>query len=277
MPQMSPNSEEKSPIKLLLVGDSGTGKTGSLLSLAEAGYQILLYEFDPQGQQVLSALGSEKALKNIYFQEFSNILTPIGAGKTFKLIPKGEPTAFTNALQQLTHWKTATEDLGKNTTWEKDKIIVIDTLDFMGKAAMWHTLHIDNRSGMPPRIQDYGTAARLLEYTIQLLASSELKCNVIVIAHITYLGGDENTPLIKGYPASVGQKLPQTIGTYFNHTFIAKTIGSGMNIRRKLRLVPDGITEAKSPIQLGQDLPLETGLATYFQAYYKNHPIIGDK
>ena len=45
MAKLSAHKESK-PFKGMIIGDSGSGKTGSLASLAAAGYKLVIMDFD---------------------------------------------------------------------------------------------------------------------------------------------------------------------------------------------------------------------------------------
>src|SRR5262245_43018918 len=87
--------------KLLLIGDSKSGKTGSLAPLALKGYKLRILDFD----NGLDALGQvikakdPKALANVEFEPLRDayVATPLGP-----IVQN--PTAFIKGLKLLDKW-----------------------------------------------------------------------------------------------------------------------------------------------------------------------------
>jgi hypothetical protein len=105
-----------------------------------------------------------------------------------------------------------------------------------------------------------------IEDLLALLYSDSIKCNVIVISHITFVERDDG--LNKGYPSALGNKLPPKVGRYFNSILLAKSVGQGTAAKRIIRTSSEGFVELKHPVpgSLALELPVESGLATFFEA-----------
>lgn len=262
MPSLS-NHQSQSSTKMLLIGDSGSGKTGALASLVEAGYELIILDFD-NGLDILVNILKEKSnsaelLSHITYATCTDKLKAVGG----RFIPDGPPKAFPRALKLLTEWKTETEDLGKSSEWGPEKILVIDSLTMMCKAAF---RYVEVINAFKDGRQTYGEAQRLIESMLGLLYSESIKANVIVSSHITFI--DTDGGLTKGYPSSIGKALSPQIPRYFNTVLEAKTKGTGANARHVILTQPDGLIELKNSAAPGKvpvELPLETGLATFFK------------
>lgn len=247
------------PIKMLCVGDSGLGKTGALASLAKAGFNLKILDYD-NGLGILAALlkNDPAALARVEYHTLQD--TFIGVGNIIK--PQGQPKAFMSGLAQLNKWK----DLGRN------DIIVLDTLSHMSNAALVMVLSMNNRAGLHPWQSDWGQAMDMIEGVLKILYSDSIKCHVIVNAHITYVGGelDDTTKQIVGakpYPNTLGQKLPPKVGQYFNTMLHFDNSGFGANAKKVIRTIPVSQLGVKSEILgLPKELPLESGLADFFKA-----------
>lgn len=264
MPTLTDYSSDK-PIKMLLIGDSGKGKTGALASLAAAGKKLRILDYD-NGLSILSSAlkGNTSALANITYESCLDEFHMVGN----KLLPKGMPTAFTHGLGLMTNWKTKDLDLGPVSKWGKDSILIIDSLSHLSNAAMRYVLALNKRSGEQPWMSDWGQAMTLIEQTLQLLYSDQIKCHVILTAHITHIGGEENADGkmvgVKQYPNTLGQKLPPKIPQYFNTMLQCDTTPGS---KRIIRTVPNSDLGLKSEILgLPKELPLESGLADFFRA-----------
>ena len=256
------NYNDNNFIKMLLIGASGTGKTGALASLAKAGYNLRIIDFDNGLESLAQVLkGDAEALARVEYSTHTEILKDVNG----KLIPKGTPKAFSSALKMMTHWKSGDTDLGNPSSWTNKDILVIDSLTFMGKAAMWHTLSIAGALLGRKEIQHWGAAMDLVENVLSLLCSEATHCHVIVLTHITYQGINEDN--LFGYPSALGNKLPPKVGTYFNHMLQVDRVGS----KRSIRTTPTGSVDIKCPsAAVPKVLPIETGLADYFKTILTN-------
>jgi len=188
----------------------------------------------------------------------------IGNSMRVPSFAKGVPTAFVSALKQLTKWKTSDEDFGNPGSWGKDHIIVIDSLTNMAQAAYRYAMAM-NPGGREGQVF-YGVAQSLVLNTIQLLFSEQVATNVLVLAHIDYR--ENELEIMKGFPRSIGQALNSQIGAYFNCVLLAQKSGQGTSIKRLIKTNSTGIVDLKNPVafKVADELPLETGLATYFKA-----------
>lgn len=272
MPKLADNQSDEY-LKLLFLGDPGAGKTGALTSLVKAGYKIRIIDFD-------NLLGSLKQfvrkecpdkIDNVTFQTFTDKMKgtdmPVQMlGGVARVAPMtdGIPSAFTRALKQMTYWKVGDEDLGEPSKWGSDTILVVDSLTSMAQAAYRYAV------GMNPMGKEgqafYHTAQQLVMNVLALLFSEQMQTNVIVIAHINYT--ENHLGLTKGFPKSIGSALNEAIAGNFNSVLLAESRGSGAQVKRIIRTNSTGIVELKNPIsfRLPDELPLETGLATFFEA-----------
>lgn len=236
--------------KVLYIGDSSSGKTGSLVSLLQEGYTFNILDMD-NGLTALKQYGRAAGadLSKVNYETFRDPVKITPAGP----IVRGAPKAFTNAMETLTKWGEI-EDT--------NAITVVDSLTFLGKAAYaW-------ARGMNPTAKDprqwFYSAQQAVESVLALLTSEDYKQNVIVISHVNYKEVMENVH--KGYPSAVGSALGPTIASYFDTMVLAEASGSGTNVRRKIKTLPTGIIDLKMPTsEIDKELPLETGLATIFK------------
>jgi len=255
MPKLSEH-QSSSIVKLILIGDSGTGKTGSLTSLLGAGYHLRILDLD-NGLDSLVQWGRRQfpdKLDNVGFISLRDKykVTAHGSGVS------GSATAFVKACTLLDKW----EDDTKPAQWGPNHILVIDSLTALGKAAFEWAKGM-NPSAKDPR-QWYFSAQQALENIIASLTSEEFATNVIIISHVTYKELADGTT--KGYANSIGSALGPTIPKYFNTLLLAESIGSGTNVKRTIKTVPTGVIDLKTPIpfKLPTALPLDTGMAEIF-------------
>lgn len=261
MPSLSSHQSAKS-VKLLLIGDSGVGKTGALVSLVEAGYKLRILDFD-NGLDPLRILIQQRCpekMNNVDFFSLRDKLksSPLGP------IPDGMPTAFTRAVNLLDRWKYDDVDLGKSSEWGDDVVVVLDSLTFLSESAFnWATAM--NPSAKDRR-QIYGAAQEAVENVISLMTSPNMKPNVIIIAHVKYMDRPDGTQ--KGYPTSIGNALSPKIPAFFNNVLLCETQGFGQSLKRMLRVQTTALVDTKSPaaFKLPGSLSIDTGLADFFKA-----------
>lgn len=279
MPTLDDGPQES--IKMLLIGDSGSGKTSALGSLAKAGYDLFILDFD-NGLDVLRDpdIVPRDCRKHIHYVTLTD---PMKMGPGGKVIPRGTPSAWADALGLLTNWRTKDgkyakagtepdEDFGPISEWGPDRVLVLDSFTFLGNAIMRHVAALNNKLGERPTLPMWGDAGAAQETLLQMLYDASIKCHVIITAHISYIGTknkDDKGQIIEedlhGYPSALGRALPPKVGRYFNTVVRAVTRGTGQAAKRKLRTRSEQQVDLKVPISaIPVELPLEDGLATIF-------------
>lgn len=275
---------------MLYIGDSGSGKTGSLASLAAAGYNLRILDMD-NGLDVLKSYLTDpnssyvkqdpKVAERVQFVTLTDPMKNINGN----LIP-AKAIAWQKAMMMLNHWQEKDDkgnvvvDLGKVVDWTTQDILVIDSLSMLSTAAMNFHLSMNGKLGAS-RTQnearrDIGASQSLLRSLLELLYDQSIKCNVILTAHITLVtesglspqSEDARGETVTGYPSAIGRALSPHIPRYFNSMLLAKTTGSGTGTRHKIYTKSQGIIGAKNtaPLKVAPDYPLESGLADYFKA-----------
>lgn len=248
---------KSSLVKIMVIGDSGSGKTGSLASLAAAGYHLHIVDMDDGLAPLAHILTATApaALSQVDFESLRDSYSVQGG----ELKVKRPATAYKRAAELLNKWIDGTTP----SEWGKDHIFVVDSLTLLGRAALAQA------ETLAPNVKDprqwYAAAQKAIENYLACLFSPEFRTNVIVLSHITDI--ELNDGSRKGFPAAVGQALSRHIAKYLNDLFIVETRGTGANVRRVIRTVPNGHVDAKtSALTLEKELPIETGLATIFAA-----------
>lgn len=236
--------------KVLYIGDSSSGKTGSLVSLLADGYSMRILDLD-NGLTALKQFGrvANADLSKVEYETYRDEFRMTAGGP----MVKGSAKAFSSAMQKLTEWSEIDDP---------SCITVIDSLTFLGKAAMaW-------AKGMNPTAKDprqwFYAAQQAVESVLALLTNESYKQNVIVISHVNYKEVMEGVH--KGYPSAVGSALGPTIASYFDTLILAEASGSGTNVRRRIKTLPTGVIDLKMPTSaIDKELPLETGLSIIFK------------
>lgn len=261
--------QSASTTKMLIVGDSGTGKTGCLGSLAAAGYNVRIIDLD-NGVDILRAVMTDpKYVPSVYPADaISRVdyetLTDQMKNTNGRLTP-GKATVWQRMTKLLELWKTETADYGSITTWTSKDVLVLDNLSRATTAATNFLQSMSARLGQKVNWDEiYGTQ-QLLETLAQTFFDEAVKCQVIVLAHPDYI--EDQSGVKRGYPATIGNKLSPRFGGYFNNVVETKSSGSGAGRTRKILTKGSGAIEVKTsnPGVVKAEYSIETGLAELFK------------
>ncbi len=241
---------------MLLEGDSGSGKTGSLTSLVAAGYKLRILDMD-NGLETLKQFvqrAAPQASRDIEYRTLRDSYKATALGPTVS-----QPRAFVEAIKMLDRWKYDDTDLGNPNEWGSECILVVDSLTFLSDAAFAWAEGLN--PGAKDRRQIYGVAQDAVEKVLALLTSPNFQTNVIVISHIKYMDNPDGTR--KGYPTAVGQALSPVIPRYFNSVALCQTSAGG---KRTIQTAATALIDLKNPkpFEMLDKYPLETGLADFF-------------
>ena len=233
---------QASPVtKMLLLGDSGSGKTGAVMSLIAAGYNVRILDLD-NGVQILKdyfinkesiyrrpmpGLWDQKLADSLPERLHYETVTDKMRNVNGKLVP-AKATVWTRATALLDKWG----DLGPISTWTPQDVLVIDSLTFISKAAMNFVLSMNARLGQKPFQEDWGIAQGAIEGLLQTLYDDNVNCNVIVNCHMKLFGPEGAVQ--KWHPETLGKALSPNIGRYFNSMLLAKTTGQGTSAKHKI-------------------------------------------
>ena len=254
MPKLTTHPSQR-VTKMLAVGNSGTGKTGALASLAEAGYTLGILDYD-NGLDILRNATSAAAQDRIFYETLTERRKMVAG----QLVLDGMPSVLPNTLKLLNNWP----ELGPVSTWGPDRVLVLDSLTFFAKAVFeWVEASFHYRD----RRQSYGEAQRRVENLLGLLYSPVIPCNIYVASHLTFIELVPGT--LKAYPAVIGRALSPTVTRYFNTCVEFHIRGIGPTAKRVIATGPTGTVDVKTatlPSAVPGELPVETGLATLFQA-----------
>ncbi len=286
------------PIKMMLLGHTGAGKTGATMSLAAAGYKIHHLCFDGPPEILSEYIHNPKSIyrnqrPGLWTKEMADSLHErifyevVTEGRNIvggRAIPKGDSWQKANLI--LNNWidSETKEKFGNISTWGSDRVLILDSWSRMCEAAMTFHLAMNGRLAEGPKVgtyddNDYSATYRNIFSFLDLLKAEEIKCHIILICHIDFLdisqpaqSGKPNKAEmdVRGFPQTLGsgRRLGPKIGQYFNHALRAKQTGTHPMIRREIITNTDEHVELKTtaPLKVKQSYPLETGLAEYFLA-----------
>lgn len=262
MPSLA-DHQSNSFTKLLLTGDSGSGKSGALASLVGAGYKLRILDMD-NGLDPLKAYVMHSFPSGINNVEYRTLRDDYTIGAKGPKVTKA--SAFVAAMKMMDLWKYDDTDLGKPSEWGPDCILVLDSLSFFSDAAF------DWAESMNPGAKDprqwFYSAQQAVESALALLTSASFATNVIVSAHVRYSTGDDGRN--KGYPNAIGSALGPTIPRYFNHWAQCENKAGKRTIQTSATNMFD--LKNTKPFEMKASYDLSNGLAEFF-AVLRDPPV----
>jgi len=282
------NLTQSPPIKLLLIGDSSSGKTGALASLAAAGFHLRIIDTDKGISILVNYLSDSQspyvkanpsAIENVEAVQVSDPLRSANG----VLVPK-KAEGWQRITKLLMDWEDGETKLGPVSSWGPQDILVIDSLSGLSSLALNFHLMLNgvlgkNRTQNESR-RDMGATQNYLRSLLELLADEGVKCNVIVISHITTVteaGGAPKVeegkfegPVPTGYPSAIGRALSPHIPRWFNNMLVVRATQVGTRTVHKIFTTSQNlgsqIVSAKTaaPLKVKGEYGVENGLAEFF-------------
>jgi hypothetical protein len=247
---------------ILEMGEPGTGKTRSILTLLEAGLEVFDLVLDPNGlDSILDAIRNHKDGKLLMDRFHYSVQSPSPAGfdslmdmakmvknmgyedlaKVKQGIAKPKMDSLMSMLETFQDFvcDRTEKSYGDVTTWDDTRALVIDSLSGINKIAKEHT------AGFKPALHqgEWGVAMNLEEQIIFKLVS-DCQCYFVVLAHI-----DKVVNEVTGVPqitlAALGNKLAPQLLKNFSEVVLSKRVGdrfiwstSELNVTTKNRALP---------------------------------------
>ena len=245
------------PVKLLSLGASGSGKTCSLISLVEAGYDIRIIDLDKGTPPLLSLIRHQcpERIGQVDIEPVGDVLRGSSSG-----VDIVKATGYIQTLKLMTKWS----DESVPSEWGPNTVLVIDSLTRLGDYVFNYEKKL-NPTVREPR-QWYNFAQQRLRQFFDMVASDDFRTNVIVMAHV----GLQETPNgEKQLPKSIGKALNPDIPSYFNNMIVTERKANG---KRVINTVPTHDLDLKNekPFAFSGQLPIETGLAEIFTTLQSN-------
>lgn len=241
------------------MGDSGSGKTGSLTPLTSH-FSLRILDMD-NGLETLKQFVAKEHPDRLGAIEYRTLRDEYRATPAGPLVKA--PKAYVEATKMLDRWKYDDTDLGVPGDWGPDCILVIDSLTFLANAAFEWAKGL-NPNAKDPR-QWYGQSQDSIENMLSLVTSEAYETNVIIIAHVKYIETEEGT---KGYPTAIGSALSPVIARYFNTVALCRTTAGGT---RKIQTKATAMIDLKNPkpFEMEPSYDLSDGMARVFDVLRK--------
>lgn len=258
MGDMFSDHESNTLVKALNAADSGSGKTGSLACLVDAGFNLRCLDFD-QGLSVIKGYVKDRSkLKNVHFVD--NLVDDymLAGGR----VGVKAANAFQRAMDALEkggekYWGKAGAHIGPISTWTSRDILLLDSLTFCGRSCLLMVMQANGAGMKNPEIQHYGTAMDNLEKMLGHLKSPKMTpCHVIVNTHVSKEEGSARM-----LPEALGSKLMPKVPRYFDN-MISLSLTAG---ERTFKTKKDNMLALKTAVPLPDTLPISTGWTTIFE------------
>lgn len=247
-------------VKIILVGDSGAGKTGALASLVPH-YDLRILDFDMGTEALINIVKREcpDRLSSISIMSFRDKTKLTNTGP--KLV--GSAQAWQGAMKALDKWEDGTTP----SEWGPKAVLVIDSLTLASQQALNMVKGI--MVGVEHRLPLIGRTQDFIRDMLSGVTDKDFKTNVIIISHIDRreTTDDKGKVLeVKEQVKAIGEALGADIPIYFNTMVLSEPAGFGASAKRKLKTVSTYTLKLKNPGVLLPDYPIETGLADIFKA-----------
>lgn len=205
------------PPRVLIVGEPAAGKTGALAQLANAGYRLLIHDFDQNSRVIGSYLKPDAA--DIYISTYT--VAKITSTNLFDgrgIAGQQAVTEMRRFCKMLEHWKTDDEDLGPSKDLTSKDVIVVDSGTFLGKLLLLAASE-DPRTKKDER-HTYMVAGEYYSAILDYLTGNKIGASVILLTHIMQSGQKDDKGNIIGkaieIPVAVGEKAGKEMRTYFS-------------------------------------------------------------
>lgn len=236
--------------KVLVLGDSGSGKTSLAATLANAGYPVFIEDWDGKLDILHEYLSPESYGKVQYI--------------TVKEDAVGEARAWKRGKDLI--WKSwvdpeTGEDFGKIKDWDPSAVLFLDSLTFMGEAAKHYAASINGKpvhAALTP--QEWGEARRHVDHTLDYIMSDNVPCNVVATAIPIPI--DDETGVSRIYPQCVTKNYAMTVGGHFTNLVGLKSRRDGS---RYFRTISDSRTEYKNIRPSVVPKEMDADLAEFFR------------
>ena len=206
--------------RVLIAGEPASGKTGALAQLANAGYRLLVHDFDQNLRVISSYLKPDAA--DVYVSTYTV------AKLTNTNIFEGQGVATTQAVAELKRfskmlerWKTADEDLGPVAGLTPKDVIVIDSGTFLGKLLLL-AAHEDPKTKKDLRSL-YQVAGEYSGAILDFLCGNKVGASVLVLTHLMKTGNKDDQGNIisdlRYIPVAIGEKASKDMQTYFSDIY----------------------------------------------------------
>jgi hypothetical protein len=279
-------------LRIMIGGWPKGGKTGAIVALLNAGYQVRMLDYEGN-TDVLLNFAKPAALKNLDIATFQDKETSDGT-TAFDSDASAKEMAYSRALQQMKDW--VTDDgkgnkisLGPSYKWGNDTVVVVDNLTRLGEASYKRARRMLGKKAGQSDIKVWGLAVEEEVAFLKWLARKTNKFHLVVLAHWQMLGPDipmssqneqeeikdlktqiatERAAMLptKLFPKGITKENSRNVNSLFPVLLEAKRVVNGSKVKRVLLTETDEEIDLAFPVPgADKEYPISTGLATIFE------------
>lgn len=204
----------RAPVCILICGKPGSGKTGSTIALAEAGYNLRIMDYDgntkpievyasPEAQARYDAVRLGDAM--VSGTDLLEVKTPTGYRDGLRLMDRWRYETLPNGVERVLgrpprNFKTGEDmpdnppptgvvtDLGCSKDWGPDTVVVLDGLTAQGECIMSKVMDMMNRVKTDRVDTAYGIAMGEQRDFIKRVRAPHNRFHFIAFAHMKMIG-----------------------------------------------------------------------------------------
>jgi len=248
----------KMPPRVLVYGDPASGKTGALAQLANAGYRLLIHDFDQNARVIGSYL--KPGTGDVYLSTYE-----VAKMTGTNLFAGNRADAAQAALkemrrfcQMLQHWKTETEDLGPSIELTAKDVVVLDSGTFLGEL-LFMAAKADPEANKHTPTQ-YRLAGEYYAAILDYLCGKKMGASVVVLTHITQTGEKDSEGKFigkpKDIPVAIGEKMSKRMPSYFSDIWRLEVDRTGNRRFRTAATAFEGL-RSSNPLKIKGEEPFD--------------------
>lgn len=248
----------KMPPRVLVYGDPASGKTGALAQLANAGYRLLIHDFDQNARVIGSYLkpGAADVFINTYAVA-KMTGTNLFAGNKGE-VAQAALKEMRTFCQMLQHWKTESEDLGPTSAMTAKDVIVVDSGTFLGEL-LFMAAKADPEANKHTPTQ-YRQAGEYYSAILDYLCGNKVGASVVVLTHITQTGDKDSEGKFIGkprdIPVAIGEKMSKRMPSYFSDIWRLEVDRAGQRKFRTAATAFEGL-RTSNPAKIKGEEPFD--------------------
>ena len=277
-----------SPYRGFHIGWPGSGKTGALASLANAGYKLRVLDFEGNFAPLVNFV-DERVLADPSRIDIVTLQDQLRNHDKYVEVV-GIPDAFNRGLELLKEWKYKDDDgteinLGRSADWGPDTVVVVDSATSFGEAAKRRQIKMQSKTPITMTDTVWGAAVADFNNALEIMKRMDKKYHLIINCHKQMLGpqnfiarGDsdeikkEKLEAIKDgmiptriYPVGVSKPQAQVLHGMLPTMLEFEKVTKVGKECRIIRTVSGPEIDVKIPSnKLKTEYPIETGLADIF-------------
>lgn len=276
------------PYRGFHIGYPGSGKSGGLASLANAGYKLRVLDFEGNFQALVDAL-DDRVLSDPTRVDIVTLQDKLVNREKY-LEVEGIPQAFNRGLELLKEWKYKDEDgnevnLGRSADWGSDTVVVVDSATSFAQSSKRRQIKMQSKTPITMTDTVWGAAVADFEHAIEVMKAMEKRYHLIINCHKQLLGPQNfvargDTDEIKAakaeqikeglvgariYPVGVSKPQAQTMAGMLPTMLEFEKVERLGKVVRVIKTVSGAEIDVKVPnLKLKKEYPIETGMADIF-------------